>query len=135
MKNYPDFWHTIIGNGPAGSLLAFMVLAYICAFISIMIEVSNRDVKSPATPEKFSVRFLMAANLARIAANFLLIPIFIRLLYEYTDSKLMLFLCLGIGFGVDRLAMIAKQYGILTTNKIASKVADKINEADSSPKN
>lgn len=135
MKKYPDFWHVIIGNGPVGAFLAFTLLAIICAVISIMIEVSNRDPASPATPYNFSWKFMVASNVTRFVANFLLIPIFIRLTYEYADPKWMLFISLGIGFGVDRLAMLAKQYGILTTNKLASAIADKISaKEDSTPK-
>lgn len=130
MNKYPDFWHTVVGNGPIGAFLGFLFIGYICAVISLLIEASTRNIGSDNTPVKFSVRFLMAANLLRLIANLLLIPVFIRLTYEYVDPKWMLFLSIGIGAGVDVLAMIFKNIGVLTTNKLAAKVAEKLAPTD-----
>lgn len=126
MNKYPDFWHTLVGNGPIGSFFGFMVIGYICALVSLLIETSTRDISSANTPVKFSLKFLWAANVKRLIANLLLVPVFIRLTYEYVDPKWMLFISIGIGAGVDVLAMIFKNIGVLTTNKLAAKVAEKL---------
>lgn len=130
LKQYPDFWHVLIGNGSLGTFLAYIVVSFICAFVSVLIEASNRNLSSTNTPVKFSWAFLFASNLPRFVANLLLIPIFIRLLYEYVDVKYMLFLAIGIGAGVDRLAMLFKNIGVLTSNKLAAGVAQKLSPTD-----
>lgn len=126
LKKYPDFWHTLVGPGPVGAFLAFCIIAFVCALVSILIGASNRELSSNNTPVKFSWRFLLAANLLRIVANFLLIPIFIRLLYENFGPTAMMFWAVGIGFGVDGLAAIAKNMGLLTTNKLAANIAKQV---------
>jgi hypothetical protein len=127
MKKYPDFFSVLIGPGGPGFFFGYVVIAFICAFAIIFIDLSNRDVKSTRTPEKLSVRFWFADNLARFIANILLVPITIRLCYEYVSPTWMLFLSAGIGFGVEGLAMLAKKFGILTTNKLAERMTTKIN--------
>lgn len=130
MTKYPDFWKVLIGNGPLGAFLGYLAIAFVCAAVSILIEVANRDVATPTTPVKMSWSFLFAANFARLIANFLCIPIVIRLIYEYIDIKWMLFIAIGIGFGVDRLALLLKKVGVLTTDKLAKQVADKLAPTD-----
>jgi hypothetical protein len=128
VKKYPDFFSVLIGPGGPGFFLGYIVIAFICAFVMMLIDASQRDVKSSRTPEQFSLRFWFADNLARFFANLLLIPITIRLCYEYVGPTWMLFLAAGIGFGVDGLAMLAKKFGILTTNKLAERMTTKINQ-------
>lgn len=126
MNKYPDFWSVVAGKGPIGFFLGYIAICYVCAFASMLIELANRDVSSPNTPVKISWRFFTFANLARIIANILLIPIFIRLVYQYLDPTWMILLSIGIGAGVDRLAMLFKKIGVLSTDKLASKVAEKL---------
>ena len=131
VKEYPDFWSIIIGKGPLGSLLAYLVIAVFCAAISALISVANRDISNTSTPNKIVWSFFFAHNIARLLINVLCIPIVIRLVYEYIpDMKLMLFISIGIGFGSDRLALLLKNMGVLTTNKIAQLVADKVASTD-----
>lgn len=130
MKKYPDFWKVLIGNGGAGNLLGYIVIAYICAAAFIFVEASTRNVASVGPPVKWSWRFLGADNLARIIADVLLIPITVRLVYQYLPATGMLLLTCGIGFGVDGLALVAKNLGMLTTNKLAQTVADKLASTD-----
>lgn len=127
MNKYPDFISVLLGKGPIGFFLGYVVIALICAGISLLIEAVNRDLNSPNTPQKWSNKFLIMHNLLRILINFLLVPIVIRLIYEYIPPVWMLFASVGIGAGSDRLALLFKNLGVLTTNKLAQKVADKVN--------
>lgn len=129
MHKYPDFTKILLGNGPLGFFFGFVVIAIICAFVSLLIEVNSRDIKSTNTPEEFSYKFMLVHNLLRILANILLIPIFIRISYEWIPMPWMLLVAVGIGAGSDRLGLLLKNIGVLTTNKLASKVADKINNS------
>jgi hypothetical protein len=126
MNKYPDFFSVLVGTN-AGFLCGYIVMAAICAMVIIFIDAAGRDVSSTRTPGKFSIRFWLADNLARVVANLLLIPIAIRLSYEYVPPVWMLALSCGIGFGVDGLALLAKNYGILTTKKLSEKMNNKLN--------
>src|SRR5687768_8596889 len=117
MNKYPDFMSVLLGNGPIGFFFGFVVIAIICAFVSLLIEANSRDLKSANTPEQFSYKFMLAHNLLRIVANILLIPIFIRLCYEWIPMPWMLIAAIGIGAGSDRLGLLLKNIGVLTTNK------------------
>lgn len=128
MKKYPDFWTVLVGSGGPGFLLGYIVIAFICAGAIVLYDISTRDVNSTRTPVRFSFRFWIADNLARVLANLLLIPIAIRLCYEYINPTWMLFVAAGIGFGIDGLGMIAKRFGLLTTNKLASRIAEKLED-------
>lgn len=129
MNKYPDFISVLLGKGPIGLFCGFVVIAIICSIISLLIEVNTRQIDSARTPVKFSYRFMLAHNVLRILISFLLVPLFIRALYEYLPTTWMLFVSMGLGAGADRLALLFKNIGILTTNRLASKVADKINNS------
>lgn len=129
MKKYPDFFSVLIGPGGPGFFFGYVVVAFICAGAIILYDINTRDVSSARTPVKFSLRFWLADNLSRVMANLLLIPIAIRLCYEYVNPTWMLFLAAGIGFGIDSLGMIAKRFGLLTTSKLAERINEKINKS------
>jgi hypothetical protein len=129
MQQYPDFMSVLLGKGPIGFFLGYVAIAVVCAGISILIEVNNRDINSANTPKDFSYKFMLVHNLLRLIVNILLIPIAIRLIYEYLPSGWMLIVSIGVGAGVDRLALLFKNLGVLTTNKLASKMAEKIDKA------
>lgn len=126
MNKYPDFWAVVIGPGPIGSFLGFTALAFAAALVSILLELSNRDITSPATPVKISWKFFWIHNLPRFIANFLAIPILIRLSYSYVGAEVMILAAIGIGAGIDRGALLLKKIGILSNNKYADKIAEKL---------
>lgn len=128
MKNYPDFWSVLLGKGPTGFFLGYVVVALICAAALMFVELKTRNPDSLRSPEKFSMKFWLLDNLARFIGNPLLIFIAIRACYEYIPPVGMLFVSIGIGFGSDRLGVLAKRMGILTTSKMAERVTEKINE-------
>jgi hypothetical protein len=127
VKKYPDFFSVLIGPAGPGFFFGYIVIAFICAGAIILYDISTRDVSSARTPVKFSLHFWFADNLARVMANLLLIPIAIRLCYEYVNPTWMLFLAAGIGFGIDGLGMVAKRFGLLTTSKLAERINEKLN--------
>jgi biotin transporter BioY len=128
VKKYPDFFSVLIGPS-LGFLLGYIVIAFICAGAIVLYDISKRDISSPRTPEKINIKFWFADNLARVMANFILIPIAIRLCYQYVNPTWMLALACGIGFGIDGLGMIAKNSGILTTSKLAQRIKERIDKA------
>lgn len=130
LNKYPDFWKILLGNGSLGAFLAFTTWALICATISVLVNVVNRDVANTATPVKFSWRFMLADNIPRIIANLLSIPVAIRLSYEYLDSKWMLVLSIVIGVLADRLALLLKNLGTLAGNKFTAKIKEKLDADD-----
>lgn len=130
MNKYPDFWNVILGNGSIGAFAAYLVIAYFAACASLLFEASNRDIASASTPKKWSTRFLLAANMLRLIANFLAIPLLIRLEYEYVDMKWMILLVIAEGILIDRAFMFLKNIGVMASDKFAGKVANKIAEND-----
>lgn len=126
MKKYPDFWSVLVGNGGPGFLLGYIVVAFVCAGAIVLYDISTRDKYSLRSPVRLSFRFWLADNVARVLANLLLIPIAIRLVYEYVPPTWMLAIAAGIGFGIDALGMIAKRFGFLTTKKLAEHVHEKL---------
>lgn len=128
MDKYPDFWSVIIGPGPVGAFLGFIVVAYVSAMVSLLLEASNRDIASTNTPVKFSWRFLWAANWKRIFANFLAVPLLIRISYQYVGIEMMILAAIGIGAIIDQAAMKLKKIGVLSSQKTADKIHQKIND-------
>jgi hypothetical protein len=130
MNKYPDFWNVLLGNGSLGAFLAYLVIAYFAAFASLLFEASNRDIASNNTPVKWSTKFLLAANMLRLIANFLAIPLLIRLEYEYIDMKWMILIVIAEGILIDRAFMVLKNIGVMASDKFASRVASSIAEND-----
>lgn len=126
MAKYPDFWSVLIGKGNPGFFWGFVVIALICAMVLLLIHASMRDIASTRTPVKWSTKFLLADNVLRIIANLLLVPIAVRLVYEYVPPTAMLFISVGIGFGSDGLCILAQKIGLLTTKKLANNVLEKL---------
>jgi len=128
MKKYPDFWHVLIGNAPAGFFFGYIFLAYLGAVAMIFIIASTRDKQSINTPIQWSWKFFFADNAARFISGFLLIPTFIRMIYEGKEIYTMTVISFGIGFGFQGLAHLAKGIGLLTTRGLASKFLPKDDE-------
>lgn len=129
MNKYPDFWNVIIGPGPIGAFLGLIVVAYISAMVSLLLEASNRDIESPNTPIKFSWKFLWAANWKRIFANFLAVPLLIRVSYQYVGIEMMILAAIGVGAIIDQAAIYLKKIGVLSSQKSADKITQKLNQA------
>lgn len=129
-EKYPDFWNIILGTGSLGAFLAYLVIAYVAAIMSLLIESSNRDITSANTPVKFSWHFLFAANTRRLVANLLALPLLIRLGYDWVDVKWMIGLSIFAGAVVDRAAMLLKNAGILASQRAADRIAGKLKEQD-----
>lgn len=129
MQKYPDFWSVIIGEGPLGAFLGYIVVAYVTGLVSLLLETSNRDITSSNTPIKFSWEFLWAANWKRIFANFLAVPLLIRVSYQYIGTEMMILASIGIGALIDQAAIYLKKIGVLSSQKAADKVNEKLNQA------
>lgn len=126
MNKYPDFWNVVIGPGPIGAYLGFVFIAYVAATISLLLEANGRDVKSPKTPTDWSSKFLWLSNYKRILANFLAVPLLIRMAYPNLGIEAMLLTAIGTGVIIDRAALYLKNIGVLSSNKTAEKFMQKI---------
>ena len=130
ISKHPEFWNIILGNGSLGAFLAYLVIAYFAAGASLLFEASNRDIASSNTPVKWSTKFLLAANIKRLIANLLAIPLLIRIGYDQIDMKWMVLLAIAIGLLIDRAFMMLKNIGVLASDKFASKVAERVSKTD-----
>jgi hypothetical protein len=130
VDKYPDFWTVLLGNGSLGAFLAYLAISYFAALASLLFEASNRDIASPHTPAKWSTKFLFASNMLRLIANFLAIPLLIRMEYEYIDMKWMILIVIAQGILIDRAFMLLKNIGVMASDRFANRVAAKIAEND-----
>lgn len=135
MKNYPDFWSVLLGNGPRGFFFGYLVLGLIAATVMLCILAVGRDKESPATPVKWSWKFYIVNNILRILSTVLLIYIFVRVAYEYVDGIWMIIFCIGLGFGFPKLAHIAKKWGVLTTSRLSDRITEVLNQKELGKKN
>ncbi|WP_276483547.1 hypothetical protein [Paraflavitalea pollutisoli] len=126
MNKNPDFWAVVIGPGPIGFFMGYLVIAYVSATISLLIDASNRNISSTATPVKFSWAFLLAANWKRILANFLAVPLLIRITYQYVGLDIMILAAIGVGMVIDRAAMWLKNIGILASQRSADRLNQRL---------
>lgn len=128
MNKYPNFWSVLLGDDPVGFFLGYTALAYISAVGIILVMASQKYRDVPSTPEKWSWKYFLANNFGNFAACLFIVPIFIRVLIEFIDDpRWMLLLSIGIGFGFYKLAKLANNFGIWTTDKLSERIADKIN--------
>ena len=127
MNKYQNFWNVLFGTGERGLFFGYVALALLSALGIILIMASQRYKSNSESPDKWSWRYFFADNAGNFGASLFVLPIFIRVITEFVDDpKWMLLISVGIGFGFYKLAKIANDAGILTTDKLAKKVAEKI---------
>jgi len=127
MDKYPNFWSVLLGNDPVGFFLGYTALSYFAAVGMILVMASQKYKNIPDSPEKWSWKYFRVNNAGNFAACFFIVPLFIRILIEFVDDpKWMLLISIGIGFGFYKLAKLANNFGIWTTDKISERIAEKI---------
>lgn len=125
---YPDFWSVLLGNGNHGFLFGYIVLSLISAMGMIVVIATRKYQEAAGTPNTWSWKYFWANNIGNIIAGFVLIPIFIRLVYQYADPGWMIVVSIGIGFGFLGLAKVANSLGVWTTSKLSERIAQKVND-------
>lgn len=132
MKKYPDFWSVILGSGSHGLFLGYIVISLIAAFGMILVMASQKYKNSEQTPDKWSWRYFIANNSGNFGASLFVLPIFERVIIEFVnDPKWMIGISVGLGFGFYKLAKIANNYGMWTTDKISEEIANRVKQIQS----
>lgn len=126
MNKYPDFWSVLLGSGNHGFFFGYVVLSLISSIGMILVMAAQKYKSVPESPDKWSWKYFWGNNLGNFIAGFFLLPIFVRLIYQYIDSGWMLAISIGLGFGFTGLAKIANNFGIWTTDKLSEKISNKI---------
>lgn len=130
-EKYPDFWSVILGDKPIGFLLGYIAVSIISALAIILVMASQKYKAVPGSPEKWSWGYFIRNNAGNFIACFFLLPIVIRVLFAMIDSPLwMLIFSVGAGLGFYRLAKLANDFGIWTTDKISEKFSEKIKQSN-----
>lgn len=122
MNKYPDFWSVLLGNGNHGFFFGYVVLSLISAIGMILVMAATKYKSVENSPDKWSWKYFIVNNLGNFLAGLFLLPIFIRLIYQYIDEGWMLAVSIGLGFGFTGLAKIANNLGIWTTDKLSEKI-------------
>lgn len=126
MKKFPDFWSVLLGNGNHGFFFGYVVLSLICSIGMILVMASQKYKEIGNTPNVWSWKYFFVNNSGNFLAGLFLLPIFVRLIYQYIDPGWMLGLSAGLGFGFTGLAKIANNFGIWTTDAVSKRLAEKI---------
>lgn len=103
-----EFELTLLGNQTLGHFFALLFFALFAATLSLLLQATNRDVRSEATPHHFDWQFLVADNWKRCVTTLMLIYVFLRFLPELTGIELNEFYALIVGFTNDKLAQYLK---------------------------
>lgn len=128
MEKYKDFWSVLFGTGARGFFFGYVVLSIISAAGIILVMASQKYKSNPESPDIWSWKYFFLNNAGNFGASLFVLPLFIRVLVEFiAEPKWMLLASIGVGFGFYRLAKIANDAGILTTNKLSKKLAEKLN--------
>lgn len=134
MQKYPDFWSVLLGNGNHGFFFGYVVLSLVSAIGIILIMATKKFRDNPTSPDQWSWKYFWADNLGKFIAGFFLLPVFVRLIYQYVDQGWMIAISIGLGFGFLGLAQVATTFGVWTTNRLSKQIADKINSGDTNTK-
>lgn len=126
MQKYPDFWSVLLGNGPHGLFFGYVVLSLIACIGMILVMAAQKYKNVDASPNKWSWHYFLANNAGNLIAGVFLLPIFVRLIYQYIDAGWMIAVSVGLGFCFFGLAKVANNFGIWTTTKLSERIADKI---------
>lgn len=104
------FWQEILGKNDPGVLLAAFIFALIGHAIVLLGGAAVlRDPKSPNSPQKFSLSYLMFDNAKRILYVLLLILVGLRFLPDLTGMQVTGWGGFLVGSGLDLIALIIKQ--------------------------
>lgn len=129
MEKYHDFWSVLLGDGPIGFILGYIVISYISAVGIILGMASQKFKEIPNSPDKWSWKYFWANNAGNFIACLFILPIVIRILIEFVDdARLMLLLSIGVGFGFYKLAKLANKFGLWTTDKLSDKISEKVKQ-------
>lgn len=95
MKSIKEAFDIVLGGKTGGYYLAGFIFCFMAIFLSLYLSSKKRDPNSPATPEKFSISFLIWDNAKRIAATFIVIFMLFRI-FDLSNVIAMI----GVGFFV-----------------------------------
>lgn len=107
-----EFIASLVGEMGIAHFAMLMFFALIGATIKLTTQVKERDVASPATPERFSFGFLLADNWKRMLSSLLLIYVFVRFTSFLVPSNILaglpdeaeMLVCILIGYSFDLLS-------------------------------
>lgn len=108
-----EFQTLVFGDITIVQFLAMFLLAGLGAFLSLLMQTTNRKVLSTESPVHFSWSYLWCDNSKRVMTAVILIFIFIRFMPELIGAKPTSWLSICIGYGNDKLAQIFKKKGML----------------------
>ncbi|MFH6966490.1 hypothetical protein [Flavobacterium sp. FlaQc-28] len=96
------FLNLVLGTTDVPTYLAGLIFALIGLAFYFYGKVKKRNALSEATPEKFSIKFLLQDNLVDIVFSLLAIFLALRFSVEYAGVEVTMFYALGIGWGLPK---------------------------------
>lgn len=98
------FIKQLLGSLDTSTFTAAIFFAIIGALVSLLIKSRKRDKLSPATPYKFSFRFLLQDNLQQFLLGCLIAFLAIRFSNDFLGKDLTMWLAVVIGATTNELA-------------------------------
>lgn len=108
-----EFLQLVLGTQDWPMYFAEWFFALIGVLLSLLLATTKRNPNSPTSPVHFSWTYMIADNAKRVLTSLILIFLFLRFSNELLGINISLFLALGIGLGLDKLAGYLKSKNIL----------------------
>jgi hypothetical protein len=103
-----EFLDTLLGGQTAAHFFGLLFFAFFGALLSLLLQTTVRDIKSPESPIHFSWGFLFFDNWKRILTGVMLILLALRFTSELFGVTITEFWAVVIGFGNDKIAQVVK---------------------------
>ena len=100
MKSFVEY---LIGDVTLPHFAAGMLFVGIGLLVTLLLDVSQRDVESKRTPRQWSWRFFWSDNMLRFILNLLVAISFIRFWPDIDGEEISMFYCFCIGLCFDSL--------------------------------
>lgn len=108
MEHGHTFWELLLGTTDYTAYAVSFVLALIGAFFSLRFQVAKRNKNSPETPQRFSVKFMLADNAMRLLTTVLLIFIGLKFSQELLGAEVTQWGAIVIGLSLDKVSEFLK---------------------------
>lgn len=103
-----NFINAILGTTTPSTFAVLFFFALFGAILSLLLQTTSREVKSPGSPIHFSWSFFIEDNWKRFLTGIMLIFVALRFTPELFGVEINEFWALAIGFLNDKLAQVIK---------------------------
>jgi len=104
------FLATLLGNMELPIFLGYFIIAFLSAFLSLIIRANRKKNILNDTPDDFSLSFFFRDNILKLLINILTIAFAIRFSNEIMGSEITGWISFLIGLGLNQLVLWIENY-------------------------